>query len=290
MVALLKAVSYIIGHLPLGVLLFSGKTLGRLVYLVDKRHRKTAKENLKKAFGNEKTDIEIETIARKVFENIAMNFFEFMRVPWLKKSDLDGYVECEGFENFKEARSRGKGVMVYTAHLGNWELMAAYYGLMGHPSEIIVRDLDNPGVEEFVRWARSRCGNTIVSKERVMRKLIRRLSENAVVGILLDQNVAAAEGVFVDFFGTQACTNKGPAMLAAISGAAVIPSFIVRNGKKHKVVIGKISEVISTGDKEKDAMENTAQWTKTIEEVIRKRPEQWFWVHRRWKTRPQKNL
>lgn len=290
MVSLLKAVSCLIGHLPLGVLLFLGKAFGRLVYLVDKRHRNTTIENLKKAFGSEKTDVEIEVISRKVFENIAMNFFEFMRVPWLKRDDLDGYVECEGFENFKEAHSRGKGVMVYTAHLGNWELMAAYYGLMGYPSEIIVRDLDNPAVEEFVKWARSRCGNTIVSKERVMRKLIKRLSENAVVGILLDQNVAQAEGVFVDFFGTPACTNKGPAMLASISGAAVIPSFIVRTGKKHKIVVGKISDIIATGDKEKDAVENTAQWTRTIEEMIRKHPEQWFWVHRRWKTRPQKIL
>ncbi len=288
MFALLKTLSYLIGHLPLGVLLFSGKVLGRLVYLVDKRHRETTVENLKKAFGNEKTDVEIEAIARKVFENIAMNFFEFMRLPWLRKEDLAGYVECEGFENFKEAHSRGKGVMVYTAHFGNWELMAAYYGLMGYPSEIIVRDLDNPGVEKFVKWARSRCGNAIVSKERVMRKLLKRLSENAVVGILLDQNVAQAEGVFVDFFGTKACTNKGPAMLANISGAAVIPSFIVREGKKHRIVIGKVFGVFATGDKEKDTMENTAQWTKTIEEMIRKYPEQWFWVHRRWKTRPQK--
>jgi KDO2-lipid IV(A) lauroyltransferase len=119
-----------------------------------------------------------------------------------------------------------------------------------------------------------------------MRRLLTTLSRNGIVGILLDQNVADYEGVFVDFFGVPACTNKGPALLAAASKAAVVPTFIIRGGSRHRVIFREEMDVKETGDRERDALENTAAWTAAIEEMIRECPEQWFWVHRRWKTRP----
>lgn len=287
MLFLLKAISFFIGHLPLAFIFGAGKGLGGLIYRFDKKRRNITLENLNRAYGYKLSLKEKEKIARGVFEHLAIMFFEFMRIPWLKKESIHKYVKCEGIENLTKALSRKKGVLFFTAHFGNWELMAAYYGLTGHPVDIVARELDSPVFDSFVNWVRTRGANKVIPKNRAMRKLLKSLSQNGIIGILLDQNVTHTEGFFVDFFGTPACTNKGPAILAAASGAAVVPTFIVRSGMKHKIVIGKGVKLANTGDKEKDAFENTARCTKVIEDMIRKHPEQWFWVHRRWKTRPQ---
>jgi KDO2-lipid IV(A) lauroyltransferase len=286
MLSLLKAAAFIFGHIPLGLAVFLGKTLGRLAFLIDRKRSAVTIENLRAALGDRTTHAERLNIAREVYENLGITLFEFMRIPWLKPGDLDGYVEAEGTERLKGALERGKGVILLTAHLGNWELMAAFYGLTGFPVDVVVRDLDSPLFEEFVQWARTRCGNRIVSKGRAMRPLLKTLAANGIAGILLDQNVALAEGVFVDYFGMPACTNKGPAMLATVSGAAVIPTFIVRIGRTHRVLIGTEIPMVETGDREADAIKNTEAMTRAIEDVVRKHPGQWFWVHRRWKTRP----
>ena len=287
MLLLMKAACFLLGHLPLRLSTLIGKALGRLAWLADRRHRSIAIENIERAYGAEMTKREARETARKVFENIAITSMEFMRVPWLKARDLEGYVECEGLENLEKALEKKRGVIGITAHLGNWELLAAYFGLSGFSMDIVIREMDNPLVERFVSWVRTRSGNNMVYKRRAMRQLIRTLSENGVVGILLDQNVTRSEGVFVDFFGTPACTNKGPALLAASSGAPVLPSFIYRTGKTHRAVIGEEIKLSDTGDRNRDAQTNTARFTKAIEEAVRKHPEQWFWVHRRWKTSPR---
>ncbi|MBI3755690.1 MAG: lysophospholipid acyltransferase family protein [Deltaproteobacteria bacterium] len=273
--------------MPLGLSLFFGMALGRLGFYLDKKHRKIILNNLKTAFGQEKSDDEMDLIARKVFENLGMNFMEFFRLPWLKEQGLNGYVECEGFENFKKAYDKGKGVIFLTGHFGNWELMAIFYALKNYPVDIVVRDLDSPIVDEFVRWVRAKAGNRIVAKGRSMRELIRTLSKGGIVGILLDQNVTWSEGVFVYFFNKLACTNKGAALLAAASGAAVVPTFIIRHGKKHRVVIGEEVAIKNTGDRTADQLANTALFTKIIEDFVRKYSEQWFWLHQRWKSRPE---
>lgn len=273
--------------MPLGLSLFFGRALGRLGFYLDKKHRKIILNNLKTAFGQEKSDDEMNLIAKKVFENLGINFMEFFRLPWLKEQGLNGYVECEGFENFKKAYDKGRGVIFLTGHFGNWELMAIFYALKGYPVDIVVRDLDSPLVDEFVRWVRAKAGNRIVAKGRSMRELIRTLSKGGITGILLDQNVTWSEGVFVYFFNKLACTNKGTALLAAASGAAVVPTFIIRHGKKHRVIIGEEIAIKNTGDRTADQLANTALFTKIIEELVRKYPDQWFWLHQRWKSRPE---
>lgn len=287
MLTILKIITYIIGHIPRSAALAVGRLMGRLVYRFDKRHRNTVMDNLKMAYQGQMTEARMRQIAQGVFENLGMTALEFFRLPWLKERDIDRFVGCVGREHFDAALAKGKGVMVYTAHFGNWELMAAWFGLHGYSAEIIVRDLDSPLMNAFVTWARSRSGNAVVSKGRIMRMLIKRLSENGIAGILLDQNVAEVEGVFVDFFSVPACTNKGPAMLAASTGAAMLPAFIVREGTRHTVFIGRETQMVNTGDRQADAVANTAACTKVIEEMVRRHPEQWFWVHRRWKTRPK---
>ena len=288
MLTVLKLITFLLGHIPPALSIMLAKTLGGIAYRLDKKRSKIARDNLHMAFGNERSEAEIESITAKVFENIAMTFMEFMRQPWLTESDLEGYVKCVGMENLERALAKKKGVIICTAHFGNWELLAAFMGLKGFGMDIVVRDPDHPLFDKFVRWVRMRSGNTMIAKKMAMRPLLKNLSENAIAGILLDQNVTHAEGVFVDLFGKEACTNKGPALLAASSGAAVLPTFILRTSDRtHTVFIGERIDLVNSGDKSKDALENTARFTMAIEEMVRAHPAQWFWVHRRWKTRPK---
>ncbi len=286
MLSLLKIAAFVIGHLPVFFTKLLAKLFGALAYKLALRHRKTARENLDRAFKDELTPGEKDRIVRKVFENLAGMLFEFMRIPWLAPSDVERLYEVEGIDNLKGALAKKKGVMILTAHFGNWEMLAAFFGLSGNTMDVVARDLDNPAVDEFVKWVRTRSGTRVVSKNRAMRRLLRSLSGNGIIGILLDQNVASNEGVFVDFFGTPACTNKGPALIVAASGAAIVPAFIAKEDGRHRLVFLPEVAPACTGDKAKDALETTARCTKIIEDMIRKRPDQWFWVHRRWKTRP----
>ncbi len=286
MLTLLKAAAFVIGHLPAFLTNILASVFGALAFRLAGRHRKTALENLERAFGKDLPPEKKDRIARKVFSNLAVMFFEFMRIPWLKPPDIERLYDVEGIEHLNGALEKKKGVMIVTAHFGNWEMIAAYMGLSGYHLDIVARDLDNPATDEFVKWVRTKSGNRVVSKNRAMRRLLRTLSGNGIIGILLDQNVASNEGVFVDFFGIPACTNKGPALIVAASGAAIVPTFIVRENGRHRLIFLPELKPGSTGDKALDAIETTARCTKVIEEMIRKHPDHWFWVHRRWKTRP----
>ncbi|MBI1912336.1 MAG: lysophospholipid acyltransferase family protein [Deltaproteobacteria bacterium] len=286
MFSLLKIISFLLGHMPLGLVHILGRVFGRLIYKYDKKRRKITLDNIDRAYRDELTQEKKQEIAQKVFVNLAKMFFEFTRIPWLNQKSFIKLVKVHGTENLAKALEKKKGVILCTGHFGNWELFGASFGHIGFKLDVVARELDSPVLEQFVKWVRTRSGNVIISKNRAMRKLMRRLADNGIVTILLDQNVALAEGVFVDFFSVPACTNKGPALLAATTGAAVVPAFIIRHGSGYRLEIQKELELTFTGDRERDALENTARCTKAIEDIVRKHPEQWFWVHRRWKTRP----
>ncbi len=282
---LVKFFVYVLGHLPAVLVPPLGRLLGRIYYTLDKSHRKRAMENMVLAGYS---PAQAEALTREAFANMGMTLLEVMRLPWLRSaSDLDGMVRCEGLELLDEALKRSRGVMLITGHLGNWELMATWYALHGYTMDVVVRELDSPLGARLMEWMRTCHGNAMVLKKRSMRRLLKTLAGGGIAGLLIDQNVARVEGVFVDFFGVPACTNKGPAMLAAVSGAAVLPTFITRENGRHVIRIGPEIEVVSTGDRKKDALENTARFTRAVEEAIRNAPAEWFWVHRRWKTRPE---
>jgi KDO2-lipid IV(A) lauroyltransferase len=283
---LLKLVAFLFSRLPRPMLVALGKGLGRIAFALVPSQRKRALDNLALAFGNEKSEAERKRMARGSFENLGMALFEFMGLPWLKRDGLKGYVEVEGLANMDMALRRKKGVMCVTAHFGSWELMAASIGLLGYPVSVVARRQKIEAFEKYIVWTRTRSGNAVIEKKNAMRKLMRALSDNEIIGILMDHNVTRSEGVFVDFFGTPASTNKGPATLAMRTGSPVVPMFIMREGVRHRVVIGEEIPMRTTGDKEADVIENTARITREIERVVRSRPELWFWVHRRWRTRP----
>jgi Kdo2-lipid IVA lauroyltransferase/acyltransferase len=217
-----------------------------------------------------------------VFRSIARIMVAVAKFPDIHKEKTGSWIRYEGLENYALAKSKGKGILVATAHLGNWELSAFTHALMTEPMGVMVRPLDNPLVDEFIEARRALSGNTVIGKREAARTVIRMLRENCAVGMLIDQNSAASEGVFVKMFGTLACANAGFARLAARTGATVIPGFALWEEQSQTYVLRFYPEIPMTGDTQAD----TQALHSAFEEVIRKYPDQWMWIHRRWKTRP----
>ncbi len=192
------------------------------------------------------------------------------------------WIRYEGYEHYEEALSRGRGVLIATAHLGNWELSAYAHALLAAPMNVVVRPLDNPLIDALVERRRALSGNRPIFKKDFARAILKALAANQAVGILADQNASLDSGVFVDFFGVPACASTGLAKLAAHSGAAVIPGFALWSESERRYVLRFYPPVPMTGDVTRD----TQAVQKRIEDAIREYPDQWLWIHRRWKTRP----
>jgi KDO2-lipid IV(A) lauroyltransferase len=249
------------------------------------KHRLIALHNLRCAFP-EKDMKELIRIAKGVYRNLAITAAEFFSMPSITRENLHEWVDMEGLEYFEAGVSQGKGLLTIIAHFGNWELMPVTAPFFLSPSHIIYRPLDSPVLDNLVEYVRTINGNVMVKKGGSGKLITELLKENRTIGILSDQNVAAREGVFVDFFGRPACTGVGLAVLALRTGAPVLPMFMARQKSgKYKFILKPLVEISRTGDYEKDLLVNTQQFTRVVEEVVREYPEQWFWIHQRWKTK-----
>ena len=249
----------------------------KLLDLAVPRLRKTALRNLEMAGFAEPA-----RIADGVFQSIARVIASFARFPAITRENAVQWIRYEGLENFQNARARGRGVLVATAHLGNWELSAFAHAWMTAPMHIVVRPLDNPRIDKIVERYRSLSGNHIIEKKDAVRDILRALADNEAVGVLIDQNTTLDQGVFIDFFGVKACAGSAFAKLAHRSGAAVVPGFALWSEKERRYVLRFYPAVEITGDVAADTQRIHAQ----LEDVIRQYPDQWLWIHRRWKTRP----
>jgi len=251
------------------------------------RLRKVGIRNLELAFP-EKTASDREAILRLVYRNLGYLLAEFCKMPGYTTESASRFIRYEGLENFLKARERGKGVLVLTGHLGAWELSSFYHSLMGMPMGMVIRRLDNPLVDAFVNRIRCLHGNRVIHKDDFARGLIASMRAGQTVGILMDTNMTPPQGVFVPYFGVPACTASGMARIAAKTGAAVVPGFLLWEKSEQRYVLhfGEELAVVHTGDAESDALANTAAFTAAIEGYVRRYPEQWLWMHRRWKTRP----
>jgi len=269
--------------LPIRKLFF--KSLLILFYHAVAKHRLIALHNLRCAFP-EKDMEELIRIAKGVYRNLAITAAEFFDLPSITKENLHEWVELEGLEYFEAGIAQGKGLLTIIAHFGNWELMPVTGPLFLKSSYIVYRPLDSPVLDNIVEHVRTINGNVMVPKGGSGKRIMTLLKENQCIGILSDQNVSAREGVFVDFFGRPACTGAGLAVLALRSGAPVLPMFMARQKSgKYKFILKPLVEISRTGDYEKDLLENTQRFTKVVEEVVREYPDQWFWIHQRWKTK-----
>ncbi len=266
----------------------AGVLLAQAVYLLHPRLRRVGMRNLEMAFP-EKTKAARRRILRAMFSGLGRQLTEFCRLPKYTRQNVSEVAVYDGFENFAAARARGKGVLFLTAHLGGWELGSFVHSLHGNPLHVVIRELDNPLVDRMVRRYRTLHGNDTFDKDDFARGLLAAMKKGETVGILMDQNMTPPQGVFVDFMGSLACTASGVARVALRTDAAVIPAFTLwdRELRKFRIRFDPPLPLTRTGNEEADIVANTAAFTKVIEEYVRRYPEQWLWVHRRWKTRPQ---
>ncbi len=277
----------LLGVLPRSVARSIGARIGGLAYSGLSRLRGVGQRNLELALP-ERSPVERERILRTEYRNLGYLLAEFCQMPRYTAEVASRFIRYEGLDNYLRARDRGKGVLVLTGHLGAWELSSFYHSLMGYPMGVLIRRLDNPLVDRFVNRIRCLHGNRVIHKDDFARGLIASMRLGETVGILMDTNMTPPQGVFVPFFGVQACTASGMARVAARTGAAVVPGFLLwqENEQRYVLHFGEALPVVSTGDAEADALANTAAFTASIEGYVRRYPEQWLWMHRSWKTRP----
>lgn len=217
-----------------------------------------------------------------VFRSIARILVSFAKFPAIRRENLHRWIRLEGGEHFEAAMQAGRGVLFATAHLGNWELSAFAHALMAKPMNVLVRPLDNPLLDALVERRRALSGNRPIGKKDFARAILKALAANQAVGILMDQNESLDTGVFVDFFGVRACASPGLARFASHSRATVIPGFALWDEAERRYVLRFYPPVAMTGNPTLD----TQALHTLLERVIRKHPDQWLWIHRRWKTRP----
>jgi KDO2-lipid IV(A) lauroyltransferase len=265
--------------LPLARRLAGG--YARLLDLALPRLRRAAVRNLSLAMP-EMNAAQRSAMVDGVFRSIGRVLLGFARFPSIRRGNLACWIRCEGSEHFEAALRRGRGVLFATAHLGNWELSAFAHAMFQGPMRVVVRPLDNPLIDRLVERRRGLTGNQPIFKKDSARGILKALQANQAVGILIDQNATADSGVFVDFFGIPACAGTGFAKIAAHSGATVIPGFALWSEEEGRYVLRFYPPVEIVGDAARD----TAALQARLEQVIRAFPDQWLWVHRRWKTRP----
>jgi Kdo2-lipid IVA lauroyltransferase/acyltransferase len=262
--------------------------LAQVVYLLHFRLRQAGMRNLAMVFP-EKSVAERKRILRGVFTSLGRQLAELCQFPRYTAENIDEAVVYDGLENYERAYALGKGVLFLTGHFGGWELSAFAHSLHGHWLHIVMRPMDNEYLDRLLQSYRTMHGNKTVAKDDFVRGLLAAMKAGETVGILMDTNMTPPQGIFVDFFGIPACTASGLARIALRTDAAVVPGFTIWDTAlgKYRLRFDPALELVRTGDLEADIAANTQMFTKVIEDYVRKYPEQWLWVHRRWKTRPE---
>jgi KDO2-lipid IV(A) lauroyltransferase len=276
-----------LGLMPRALSRLVAEALAILVYLGLGRLRRVGECNLSLALP-ELPHNEKKQILRGVYRHLAWQMVEFCRMPGYTPENTRATIRTEGLEHYLAARARGRGVLVLTGHLGAWELSSYYHSLMGYPMGMVIRRLDNRLLDEYVNGIRCLHGNKVLHKDDFARGLLIAMRGGETVGILMDTNMTPPQGVFVPFFGRMACTASGLARVALRTGAAVLPGFMLWEPSEKKYVLhfGPEIEFARSADAEADVLAATAQCNQVLEAWIRRYPDQWLWIHRRWKTRP----
>lgn len=260
----------------------------RILYALLPKLVKTAEVNLKIAFPN-LSNAQRNTIIRRMLRNLGWMAAEFARLPKYTKENIEQFVVLDGHENFLQGQRRGKGVLILTGHIGAWELSSFAHALYGFPLHYMARPIENARIDALVNAYRCRVGNRPIFKNESARAMLKILKDAGTIGILADQNTMPEEAVFVDFFGKAASTTTGIARVALHTDAAVVPGYAVwdESLRKYRLRFEPPVELVRTGNAERDILENTQKFTKVLQEIIRKYPDQWVWVHGRWNMRPQ---
>jgi KDO2-lipid IV(A) lauroyltransferase len=284
---LVVAVARALGLMPRSVARCFSGALAFLTYWLAGRLRRVGTRNLELALPQLPAQAR-KRILRRVYIHLGWQLVEFCRMTRYTPQNTRNWLRTEGLEHYLAAQAKGKGVLVITAHLGAWELSSFYHSLMGHPMGMIIRRLDNRRLDEYVNSIRCLHGNFVLHKDDFGRGLLTAMHAGGTVGILMDTNMTPPQGAFVDFFGIPACTGTGLAHVARKTGAAVLPGFMLWEPAERRYVLhfGSEVEIPRTDDVSADILAGTQLCTGVIESWIRRYPDQWLWIHRRWKTRP----
>ncbi|MBW2163847.1 MAG: lysophospholipid acyltransferase family protein [Deltaproteobacteria bacterium] len=282
---LLERVFKLIGSIPPNRHIAIANFLGRLWFSLDKRHKIITLDNLSRAYKNKMSKSEQEILAKSVFINLVRFILDMCWGLNRSPEELKAHIDYSESVHLKKALKKGKGALILTGHLGNWEFLPLVPAFEGIKANAVYRPLDYKPMDNFTQKMRSRTGTGLIHLRGAVEKIVAALNKNEAIGLLMDQNASFTTGVVVDFFGRKTMANKGLALLALKTGAPVVPAFLIREGEGLKLVSGPEIPLIKTGDKRKDMELNTQQYNQVIEKYVRKYPEQWFWVHRRWKSK-----
>lgn len=283
----MRSVELLSRFLPWRVGVRVGGLIGLILYYFLRREKRQSLENLRIAYGSDKSTRELMQIVKKSFQNLGKGLIEILTLKHLGPSQVDRLVTIEGEEYLKAASEQGTGVILITGHIGNWELMAAFLAMRGYPLHVIAAPLYDPRIDEWIVRFRNQFKVETISRgsPASSRKILGVLRKKEILGLLIDQDTKV-DGVFVDFFNKKAYTPTGAAQLALKSGAATMTCFITRlPDDRHRITIEKPMILTSTSDHDHDIQINTARFTSRIEEHIKHYPDQWVWMHRRWKTK-----
>ena len=264
-----------------------GKLIGRFMYVVDAKHRRIAVKNIERAEGMPKKPKEIHRLVRRVYEHFAVGAIETLLIPrMVSRGDLFRFVKLENFHLLDEALAKGRGAIVVLAHMGNWEVGGLAVSLKGYDLSSIARPIENPFLDAYVNRLRSSTGQEIIPKHRAVRSMADSLKSNKILAILADQN-ARKNGIFVPFFGRPASTVRSPALMALKYGAPILAVKTFRSGRsEYRCVMTPEIPIPQGMDREKAIEKITTDVTARLEGFIREHPEQWMWLHARWKTKP----
>jgi len=265
------------------ILLMRG--VGRLIFIFGHRGRQRTLTHLTMAFGHEKSEAELRHLATQVYRHFATALADIMRLPVILRQGINTLIQAEGMHHLEAALATGKGVLMITGHFGNWELLGAWMAQNGYPLRVVGTTLENPGINSIVIEMRNQAGYTNIARGAGTREIIRSLHQGCAVGLLIDQDTRVP-GVFVSFFGHPAHTPTGPVLLARKFKIPIIPIFMhLRDDLNYQIECEAPIDLEYTADEQRDLQVNTQKCSDTYERVIRRFPEQWVWMHQRWKTK-----
>jgi len=283
----LKVLVFVAALMPLKVGLAAAEVLGRTAFSLAGKYRRMAVDNMNAVLGGEEED-NVRTAGR-LFVNLVKNGVEWIKLSRMRPEDVGKMVtKCTGIEHLDKTLAAGRGAVVLGFHFGNWELTGIYLKYKGYDGALIARRIYFHKYDKFIARLRGRYDARMIYRDDSPKKMLRELMEGRILGMLADQDVESVDGVFVDFFGRKAYTPTAPVKLAMTAGTKIVPLFVVRQeDDTHHVVIEEPIDVAPGESKEEDVMRYTQAWTTLLEKYVRKYPDQWVWVHNRWKTRPE---
>lgn len=287
----LRFLGAVLRLVPLNAASGFGAALGRIAYAILPHERKKTVAHLTWVFEKEKSPAEIRRIARKVFANLGRNAAEWLKMPRLSDAQIVARVEVENFEIVEEALRGGKGIILLTGHFGNWEWLAAYFGSLrkerGYAGGVLAKRIYFEPYNRLLVNLRASHGVETYFRDESPRKILKALGQNHILGILPDQDVKKIDGIFIPFFGKDAYTPTAPVAIAMASGAPLVPVFLIREGRKFRMSVEKPIAVRRAEDKAEALRRHTIEWSGILEKYLKRYPDQWVWMHRRWKTRPE---